>query len=131
MAIFRKALFVGALVALVALARADTYKQKINCFAGFDDCNKDYGEYDPPSSDYIQKRLGPGVIMNSHHPMSTPHSRPGGHRCNLHRALLPCLLDLVLLSLLGFMLPVLQSRSLPLCLRGWRYPLAPQCPAGL
>merc|ERR1712159_724751 len=53
------------LCTMMALTRADTYKQKIECFPGLDDCNDDYGEYDPPSSDYLQKRMGPGVGLGA------------------------------------------------------------------
>merc|ERR1719502_373965 len=49
------------LLVLAATIEAETYSQKIECFPGLDDCNKDYGDYDPPATDYIKKRLGPGI----------------------------------------------------------------------
>lgn len=46
-------------------ATGDSYSQKIDCFPGQDDCNKDYGDYDPPSDDYINKRIAPGPNLKS------------------------------------------------------------------
>eukprot|EP00656_Telonema_subtile_P010329 TRINITY_DN1495_c0_g1_i1.p1 TRINITY_DN1495_c0_g1~~TRINITY_DN1495_c0_g1_i1.p1 ORF type:complete len:725 (+),score=144.10 TRINITY_DN1495_c0_g1_i1:95-2269(+) len=51
------------LLTLISIASSESYKQKLDCLPGLDDCNEDYGEYDPLPTDYIKKRLGPGVAL--------------------------------------------------------------------
>merc|ERR1740117_1140848 len=53
------------LLALAAPVIADTYTQKVDCAPWADGCADAYGEYSPPDTDYITKRIGPGAGLGA------------------------------------------------------------------